>query len=579
MVTLRSLLAAICFWIALPANVVAQPTAGVGRTLERRGLYDEAAAVYRSVLENDRVSIAAWLGLERSLAALHQLDSIVAVLDSAVEAIPSDNFLRELQLRVWKKLDQPDSVTAVARRWIRHVPDDPNPYRQWAHVLSGGDNTNAALAVLEEARAALGANVLAPEMAALFGLESRWREATVEWGKAVVESRSNMAAAGLALQHAAESERDEVLAVLTADGSEPILSRLGAELMVVWGESDGGWALFERSLSSDAVEAATELQLFADRLRRVRTKASARVRAHAYERLASLVEGQEAERARLDAAQAYADAGDVVGARRILEALSDLTDETFADVGAGVATLIRITAESGRVEEAEERLNAWESRLRPSEVQQLREIVSWAWVMSGQFERATAVLEGDSTVSAFAILGWAQLYAGNLRVAKEHFLVAGPFAQSRQQATRRTSMLALLQGVEPDTVPGLGEALLSLERADTVRALDQLVEVARELPDSGGRSPVLTLAGGLAREYGNLERAVSLLVEALHADSSGPSAPAAEYALGAVLAGSDRGEAAAERLEHMILTHPGSALVPEARRLLDQVRGAIPNND
>jgi hypothetical protein len=212
-------------------------------------------------------------------------------------------------------------------------------------------------------------------------------------------------------------------------------------------------------------------------------------------------------------------------------------------------------------------------------VQQLKETIGWAWVMSGQFERAATILEGDSTVNAFAILGWAQLYAGNLRVAKEHFLVAGPFAQSREQATRRTSMLALLQGVEPDTVPELGEALLWLERADTSRALDRLVEVARELPDSGGRSPVLTLAGGIATESGDLQRAESLLAEALRADSAGPSAPAAEYALSMVLAGTGREEAAAERLEHMILTHPGSALVPEARRLLDQVRGAIPNND
>ena len=89
---------------------------------------------------------------------------------------------------------------------------------------------------------------------------------------------------------------------------------------------------------------------------------------------------------------------------------------------------------------------------------------------------------------------------------------------------------------------------------------------------------VLAFAGDLAKESGDFDRAESLLVEALDADSLGPSAPAAEYALGVVLAGSGRGEAAAARLEHMILNHPGSALVPEARRLLDQVRGAIPRS-
>jgi tetratricopeptide (TPR) repeat protein len=281
----------------------------------------------------------------------------------------------------------------------------------------------------------------------------------------------------------------------------------------------------------------------------------------------------------MDAAQAYADAGDYVGARRMLEGLSDVGGGNFSDVGTGVATLIRVTAESGRVEEAEERLRSWEERLRPSEVQELRETVGWAWVLAGEFDRADAILQSDSSVGAYAIRGWAALYAGNLRAARAHFLVAGPFAQSRERATRRTSMLALLQGVEQDTMPALGQALLWLERADTSRALDELELVARELPDSGGRSPVLTLAGGLANEVGDLERAESLLLEALDADSAGPSAPTAEYSLGVVLASSGREAAAVDRLEHMILNHPGSALVPEARRLLDLVRGAIPNDD
>ena len=66
----NSLLVALSFLLASPALLAGQPTAGEGRTLERRGLYDEAAAVYRAVLENDRVSVAAWLGLERSLEGL-----------------------------------------------------------------------------------------------------------------------------------------------------------------------------------------------------------------------------------------------------------------------------------------------------------------------------------------------------------------------------------------------------------------------------------------------------------------------------------------------------------------------------
>ena len=576
MVVRKVAAAALVLLAATHAATTAQVTAGEGRTLERRGRYEEAATTYRAVLETDHTSVAAWLGLERVLAELDRLESIVPLLDSTIASEPSDGFLRELQLRVWTNLQQPDSVTAVARRWVELAREDPNPYRQWAHALSSVGNTGDAVAVLEEARVEFGEATLAPEMAVILASDGQWVAAAAEWSLAVVASRSNLASAGLGLRQVPEPDREAVLFALQNSSTEPIVSRLGAELLVAWDRPEEGWALLESALSVDRSEAATELRLFADRLRRIQTKGAARARAYALERLADLADGADAEGARLDAAQAFADAGDFAGARRMLEGLVDLSEGVPTEAGAAVATIIRVTAESGEIDEAEERLRSWEKQLMPSDAQLLRERIGWGWVMRGEPDRALAILQSDSSVGAFAILGWAALFSGDLSKAKANFLAAGPFAVSRDQATRRTSMLALLQGVEPDTLAALGEALLWLERADTNRAMDRLEQVAEDLPADGGRSPILTLMGDLAREGGDFEHAESLFVEALDADSLGPSAPAAEYALGVVLAGSGRGDAAAERLEHMILTHPGSALVPEARRLLDQVRGAIP---
>lgn len=571
--------AAVIGFAILLANLTAafgQATAGEGRTLERRGRFEAAAATYRAVLDHDPASVAAWLGLERVLSELEQLAEIIPLLDSTIVAVPDDGFLRELQLRVWLNLNLPDSAAAAARRWIELEPDSPNPYRQWALALTSAGNSDDALAVLEEARRKFGESALAPETAILLGSVGRWIDAAREWSVAVVADRSNLAAAGLALRMVPDSDREGVLVALSEGGSEPVSRRLAAELLVAWERPEEAWAVLEAALPGDRAAAATELSYFADRVRPLRTKEAARARAYALGRLAEIVEEQDAERVRLDAAQALADAGDYAGARRMLEGLGGVGAKVPADAGEAVATLIRVTAESGRIDEAEERLRSWEARLRPSDAQDLRERIGWEWVMRGDFDRAKAILQSDSSVGALAILGWAALFEGDLGTARQLFVAAGPFALSRDQATRRTSMLALLQGVEPDSVPALGAALLSLERADTARALDELERVASSLPAGGGRSPVLTLAGDLANESGDLERAESLLVEALEADSLGPSAPATEYSLGVVLAGSGRSEAAAMRLEHMILNHPGSALVPEARRLLDQVRGAIP---
>ena len=57
-----------------------------------------------------------------------------------------------------------------------------------------------------------------------------------------------------------------------------------------------------------------------------------------------------------------------------------------------------------------------------------------------------------------------------------------------------------------------------------------------------------------------------------------PAGAAALLALARVSAGRGRYAEAAERLEALILRHPDSALVPEARRELDRARGLVPRS-
>jgi len=54
------------------------------------------------------------------------------------------------------------------------------------------------------------------------------------------------------------------------------------------------------------------------------------------------------------------------------------------------------------------------------------------------------------------------------------------------------------------------------------------------------------------------------------------AAPAAELALAELLVSTRRPGEAVDVLEHLILTYPQSALVPQARRKLDEARGAVP---
>ena len=80
-------------------------------------------------------------------------------------------------------------------------------------------------------------------------------------------------------------------------------------------------------------------------------------------------------------------------------------------------------------------------------------------------------MAGDSSITTLALRGWLALYRGDLLAATEYFRAAGPTAHSREEATRRTIMLALLQNIRRDSLPQLGRALLLLEQGDTSGAM------------------------------------------------------------------------------------------------------------
>jgi hypothetical protein len=59
-------------------------------------------------------------------------------------------------------------------------------------------------------------------------------------------------------------------------------------------------------------------------------------------------------------------------------------------------------------------------------------------------------------------------------------------------------------------------------------------------------------------------------------NKTGASAPAAALELARILAATNRQAEGVALLEQLILDHPESAVIPQARRLLDEIRGAVP---
>src|SRR5216117_2716248 len=205
------------------------------------------------------------------------------------------------------------------------------------------------------------------------------------------------------------------------------------------------------------------------------------------------------------------------------------------------------------------------------------------WVRRGDLDRAAQALARDSSVDALAQRGWIALYRGRVQEAQQLFKAAGPYAGHRRDATERSAMLALLQQIPTATFPELGAALLTLARGDSVPAVAALRLAAVHLEtggSGGGRPDILLVAGRVAARLGPDERrvALALFAEVVRTGGSGAAAPAAELEWARLLERDQRTAEAIQHLEHLILSYPGSAVVPEARRELERAKGAIPKS-
>jgi tetratricopeptide (TPR) repeat protein len=283
----------------------------------------------------------------------------------------------------------------------------------------------------------------------------------------------------------------------------------------------------------------------------------------------------QASRVRLEAAQAYSAAGDRDAARRMLSGLADDRSSPNAVVSGAAGALVTVLIGEGKLLEAGGKLAELRPRMTGEEHAQLTRSLAAAHLRRGELDRADSALGRDSTIEGFALAGWIRLYRGDLKGSVEAFKSAGPYAGDRADATRRTMMLALLQPIEADTLPALGGALLKLEQGDTTAAAEELEDIAERLPPAKGGAEVRLLAGRLAEARGDPELAERLYRAAASREAPA-TAPAAELALAELMLQRRRTEEAIALLEHLILTYPESVLVPQARRTLDQARGAVP---
>lgn len=543
--------------------------------LERRGNYAAAVEAYRALLSAKPGEISALLGLERSLLPMGRSAEIMPQARAALEANPRSAPLFGVALRAWAAADEPDSMRATAERWAAAAPGDETPYREWgAAALSQRDRAEARRAYRLGRERLHRPDALAPELAQLAVADGDFSGALREWLPAIRRLPGYRSTAVSTLTQAPDSVRPALFRQLAQEADFPA-RRLEADLRARWGDPGGALETLQRSLPEDRGQSLEALRGLLEQVR-FRPSRDARV---ATGRILELIaeRSSESERARLrlEAARAYTGAGEKDAARRMLTGIADDRDAPGTIASGATTTLVQVLIGEGKLDEAAQRLAAHRGEVGGEEYASLQRRLALGYVQSGQLARAAAAIAGDSTVDGLALSGRVHLYGGDVAGAIERFKAAGPFAGERAEATERTALLALLQPIESDSLPALGAALLDLARGDTAAAIAGLDRVAADLPAPKGGAEVRLLAGRLAAGIGKPADAERLLKAAASVDAPG-TAPAAELALAEVLLDQRRSAEAVAQLEHLILTYPASALVPQARRRLDEARGAVP---
>ncbi|HRP07952.1 MAG TPA: tetratricopeptide repeat protein, partial [Gemmatimonadales bacterium] len=261
-------------------------------------------------------------------------------------------------------------------------------------------------------------------------------------------------------------------------------------------------------------------------------------------------------------------------ARRLLALISADPDAPQGISASASSALLGVLIAERKPEQAESLLKVMLPTQSLDDRERDARRVAFAWALSGDVARGEALVSSDSSVTGMALRGVLRAFTGDLVTASAWLEAAGPYDEQRENSVERVRLLALLQLIDRDTLPALGESLLTLARGDTVVAIDGLIGSGESLAGPA-QAALRHYAGELALARGDTSGAMEhlRLADTIAAPAS---APAARLLMARILTARGRTDQAETLLEQLIMDFPDSAVVPAARRMRDANRGAVP---
>jgi tetratricopeptide (TPR) repeat protein len=528
--------------------------------LEQGGKYREAVVAFRASLAGPNY-LPAMLGLERSLFALGWTDSMVPVVDSAIRVRPREAMLRSIQLRTLQSLGRTAEARESFERWVRDFPREAGPFREYARMLIDAQQAHAADTILQRAQRVVGGSrdfqmEIAQTRAAL-GL---WELSAQAWRDAVQGAPYLERAAIFALAPTPGVSRAGVRTALLAPPVEPAGRQILASLELGWGSPREAWAALRDLPPGDSVGAGW--RGFAERAEDAGAWLIAR------DALVAVIDWRMSPEIAVRAAEDALRGGDAASALSIARRAASAAKDSTSAVAAVALIEVRALAALGRAPEAARVAEAYASTLNPSQRDAVRRELAWAWVRAGDITKARAALAVAGTEEeAEEVTGWLALYEGDLRTARTSLRSGGSTADA-------VMAMAVLSRTRVIEAPLVGRAFLDLARGDSAAAATGFETAATSVPDAA--SLMLSIAGRIRAARGERAAAVALWQRIAERYPESPEAAEADLDWARALRAAGDLAGAAQRLEHLIITYPQSALVPQARRELDLTRRTIP---
>jgi tetratricopeptide (TPR) repeat protein len=588
------MLAALAALAAAPAGgaagLAAQATGGEegervrqAAALEMAGDLEGAQAVLAGILAERPTSLAALLAYERVLRMQGRLELLIPAVERLLAADGASALGHQLRVRTYASLDRLDELELAAESWIRSAPRLETPYREVARTWMGRGDFARAVQVLERGRRTVGrADALALELgdvAAGTGDVERgareWERAIGPEGRGLMLVRRRLAL----LPDAGTAVLPALVARLAAEPVTPARQRAAVELAI-----EAGLAAQAEQIARATVPALPAGERPAFLVEVARRGEGAGLRRLAYwaysELLAAGAEGaageQLAVRARM--AELALAVGDTAAAAESYRVLEPHAAPGSRQRQRGAALRLELAAREGRLEEAVRDFAGFRAEFPEApETDRVAAAVGGALAARGQAEEAERIVAGVSGPRSGLLRGRLALRQGDIATARREILRAAPALQG-PEATEAITLATLLGRLSPAGGELIGRAA-ALDAAGDVAAAVTLLATESIGLGAAERAPVLDYAAGLAERAGHAVEAEAVRRTVIAEFQTGPEPPAALLALARAAAARPEGLPEAQTLlERLILDHPRSALVPQARRELNRLRGLVPHS-